>query len=321
MKIGIVGYGNLGRAIEYMAEDYDDIEIAGVFTRRDADAVRTRYAKVYSIKEIKRHRNSIDTLILCHGSSQDLPIAARDLIRTFNIVDTYDNHSRITEHKADLDSVARACGRTAIVSLGWDPGLLSAIRLLLATLLPSASVNTFWGRGVSQGHSEAIRRIPGVIKALEYTVPRADALTLASLVCHRLEDTDRHKRVCYIAVEKGREDSVRRQVLSMENYFLGYDTEIHFLDEHDPLFDTATISHRGRIYALGKSGVYCENKHSAFFDLDIGSNPELTAHIALVGARVSARLSGEKKYGCYTILDLPLAVLCESCGINANNYL
>ena len=321
MRIGIVGYGNLGRAIEAAAEEHDDIEMCGVFTRRDVNAVKTRYCDVYPIKDIKRHRKRIDTLILCQGSSQDLPSSACDLIRTFNVVDTYDNHSRIAEHKADLDAVARACGRTAIVSLGWDPGLLSAIRILLATLLPSSSVNTFWGRGVSQGHSEAIRRIPGVIKAIEYTVPRADALTLASLVCHRLEDTDRHKRVCYIAAEKGREDSVKRQVLSMENYFLGYDTEIHFLDENDPLLATATISHRGRIYALGKSGAYGENKHSAFFDLEIGSNPELTAHIALMGARIGARLSGEKKYGCYTIFDLPLSILCESCGKNSLDYL
>ena len=321
MRIGIVGYGNLGRAIEAMAEEYEDIEVGGVFTRRDVNSVKTRYANVYPVKDIKRYRKSIDTLIMCHGSSQDLPTSSRDLIRSFNLVDTYDNHARITEHKAHLDSVARACGRTAVISLGWDPGLLSAMRLLLSALLPSASVNTFWGRGISQGHSEAIRRIPGVIKALQYTVPRADALTLASLVCHKLEDADRHKRVCYIAAEKGKEDSVRRQVLSMENYFLGYETEVHFLDESDPLFDTATISHRGRIYALGKSGVYGENKHSAFFDLEIGSNPDLTAHIALVGARVSELLFGEKKYGCYTIFDLPLSILCEALGKNANDYL
>jgi diaminopimelate dehydrogenase len=195
------------------------------------------------------------------------------------------------------------------------------MRALLSILIPHSAVNTFWGRGISQGHSEALRRIPGVLRAVEYTVPRSDALTLASLVCHKLEDTDRHTRVCYIAAEKGKEDSVKRQVLSMENYFLGYETEVHFIDESDPLFDVATLSHRGRIYAVGKSGVYGENKYSAFFDLELTSNPELTAHIALVGARVGHTLRNEKRYGAYTLLDLPLSVLCESCGKNVNDYL
>ena len=304
-----------------MAAEHEDIEVFGVFTRREAEKVKTRYARVYPISELMRYRKTVDTLILCYGSSSDLPYAASDLIRHFNIVDTYDNHAKIGEHKSALDTVAKACGRTAVISFGWDPGLLSAMRILLSVMLPHSSVNTFWGRGVSQGHSEALRRIPGVIKAIQYTVPRADALTLASLVAHRLEDVDRHKRVCYVAAEKGKEDAIRNSILSMEHYFSGYDTEVHFVDETDRIFDSPTLSHRGRIYALGRSGVYGENRHSAFFDLELGSNPELTAHIALVGAKMGQRLFSKKKYGAYTVLDLPLCDLCDACGENVNNYL
>lgn len=321
MKIGIIGYGNLGRAVETVAQDHGDIEVFGVFTRREQESINTRYARAYPVSELMRYRKEIDTLILCYGSSSDLPYAAVDMIRHFNLVDTYDNHKRIEDHKSSLDTVARACGRTAIISFGWDPGLLSVIRLILSAMIPHSSVNTFWGRGISQGHGEAIRRIPGVIRAIQYTVPRADALTLASLVSHPLDDTDRHKRVCYVAAEKEKEDAVRDSILSMENYFLGYDTEVHFVAPDDPVFESATPSHRGRVYAIGKSGVYGETRHTAYFDLDLGSNPELTAHIALLGARIGYSLFLKKRYGAYSIFDLPLSEICKSCGKNVNDYL
>ncbi len=198
--------------------------------------------------------------------------------------------------------------------------MLSIIRLYLGILMPNSCVNTFWGRGVSQGHSEALRRINGVIDAVEYTVPREDALTLASLVGHKLDDVDRHRRVCYILAEKGKEDFIREEVLGMPNYFKGYETEIHFVDRADFEYHTVCKSHRGRVYTLSSSGIYRENKHSAFFDIELGSNPELTAYTALVGARACMRLARSEHYGAYTIFDIAPSVLLDN-EASYNTYL
>lgn len=311
MRIGIAGYGNLGRAVEIIARDHEDVEVTGVFTRRSVSEIKTMGAHVFSYEELFDRRDDIDVLMLCYGSSSDLPKCTPELTHFYNTVDTFDIHKEIDEHKARTDAAAKDSSHVSVISAGWDPGFLSLMRVYFSAFLPSSSVNTFWGRGVSQGHSEALRRIPWVKKAIQYTTPKPEALTLASLVSHPLDDTDRHKRVCYIAAEKGREDDVRQRVLSMENYFSGYDTEIHFIDENDALFDKCQPSHRGRIYALGQSGVYKENKHSVFFDLELSSNPELTAHIALACARVCLMLSLEKRYGAYTVFDITPNDFCN----------
>ena len=319
MRIGIAGYGNLGRALELAARERRDIEIAGVFSRRSE--VKTYSSEVFCFDSLLRGREDIDVLVLCYGSSSDLPEYTPELTRLYNTVDTYDNHKHIDDHKARVDAVAKEHKRTSIISAGWDPGLLSLVRLYLGAFIPHCSQNTFWGRGVSQGHSEALRRIPGVIKAIQYTAPRADAISLATLIPHTLDETDRHKRVCYIAAEKGKEDSIRSRVLSMENYFSGYETEIHFLGSDDPIFSKSSPSHRGRIYALGKSGLYGETKHSAHFDLELGSNPDLTANITLVTSLVCKRLSDDGVYGSYTLFDIPPSLFCEVNGENVNKYL
>ena len=202
MRIGIVGYGNLGRSLELIAKEAEEIELTGVFTRRSTKDVKTFGVPVFSFFDIEQHADDVDVLCLCHGSSDDLPKYAPMLAEHFNTVDTFDNHAAIPDHKARVDKVARDARHTALVSLGWDPGFLSLIRLYSSSFIPGGCVNTFWGRGVSQGHSEALRRINGVKKAVQYTVPREDAVTLAGLVAHPFSDTDRHRRVCYVVAEK-----------------------------------------------------------------------------------------------------------------------
>ena len=321
MRIGIAGYGNLGKALERLANDSPDMELRGIYTRRNKNEIETDGTQVYSIDELYYHSDEIDVLALCYGSSRDLPELTPKLARVFNTVDTFDNHAMMEEYKARVNAASIEGGNVSVISLGWDPGFLSLMRLYLSAFLPSASVNTFWGRGVSQGHSEALRRIDGVKDAVQYTVPREDALTLAGLVSHPLSNTDRHRRVCYISAEKGKEDSITREVLSMENYFSGYEVELHFISEDELKKYHSTQSHRGRIYALGMSGRYKEVKHSAYLDLDIGSNPDLTASIMLSAIRAAHRLEKEKKNGAYTVFDVPPSyfapVKCE----NVYNFL
>lgn len=321
MKIGIIGYGNLGRSLEMLVSGVEDAEIKAVFTRRPPSEVKTLGADVVALDSVKEYRSDIDVACLCQGSSEDLPRFASELAAAFNTVDSYDNHKAISEYRSRLDTAAKSGGHTSLIGMGWDPGLLSLIRLYSNAFIPNASVNTFWGRGVSQGHSEAIRRINGVKKAVQYTVPREDALTLAGLISHPFSDTDRHRRVCYVVAEKEKEDLISYEILSMENYFQGYETEIHFISESE--FDRChgTNSHRGRVYALGSSGRYREKKHSMFLDLEIGSNPDFTASVMLASARAAHLLNKEGYIGAYSIFDVPpryfAPIKCE----NVNNYL
>ena len=321
MRIGIAGYGNLGKALERLVKDTPDIELKGIYTRRNKSEVKTEGTPIYSMDELFYHTDEIDVLALCYGSSQDLPRLTPQFAAYFNTVDTFDNHGAIEEYKRRVDHAAKASGNVAVISLGWDPGFLSLMRLYLSAFLPHSSVNTFWGRGVSQGHSEALRQIYGVRDAVQYTVPKEEALTLASLVSHPLSDTDKHRRICYIVAEQGKEDYITGEVLSMDNYFSGYEIELHFISEDEMRKYHSTLSHRGRVYALGMSGKYREVKHSAYLDLDIGSNPDFTASIMLSGLRAAYRLSLEKKNGAYTVFDVPPSYFASEKCENVNNYL
>lgn len=321
IRLGIAGYGNLGRSLEQMAKNDNEFEIRGIYTRRSKQTVASDGTEVYSLEELYYHADEIDVLALCHGSSSDLPELAPVLAEHFNTVDTFDNHLAIDGYKRRMSRVADACGHVSVISLGWDPGFLSLMRLYLSAFLPNSSVNTFWGRGVSQGHSEALRRIDGVKDAIQFTVPREEALTLASLVSHPLSSTDRHRRVCYICAESGKEDFITREILNMENYFSGYEVELHFISEEEMKRYHCSPSHRGRIYALGMSGRYKETKHSAFLDLEIGSNPDLTATIMLASARAAYKLHAENRDGAYTVFDIPPSYFSPLNGKNVNNYL
>ena len=321
MRIGIVGYGKLGRALEMLAIKEKNIDLVGVFTRRDVSTVETLACEAIPFSLIEDYKGAIDVLCLCLGSSHDIPILAPLLAESFNTVDSFDNHKAIDVYKKQMDSAAKAGSNTSLISIGWDPGFLSLIRLYSTAFLPNSSVNTFWGRGVSQGHSEAIRKIEGVKKAIQYTVPREDALTLAGLVSHSFSDSDRHRRVCYIVAEKGREDLIKSKILSMKNYFSGYETEIHFISEDEFEKHHTSSTHRGRIYALGSSGRYREIKHSLYLNLDIGSNPDLTASIMLSGARAVYELHSLGHTGAFSVFDIPPVCFSSITCNNVNNYL
>lgn len=321
MRVGIAGYGNIARSLECMIGQSDEMEVVGVFTRRSPDEVQTCGAAVYHFADISAFEGEIDVMFLCMGSSSDLPRYGPLLAERFDTVDTYDNHRTAEAYKASMDRAAREGAHVSIVSLGWDPGFLSLIRLYCHAFLPSASVNTFWGRGVSQGHGEALRRIDGVKNAIQYTVPREDALTLAGLVAHPLDDCDRHRRVCYVVADKGKEERIRGEILSMENYFLGYETEIHFITEDEFMRYHVSSSHRGRIYALGSSGKHKEVKHGVYFDIDMGSNPDLTASIMLSGARAISKIKKDGGQGAYSPFDIPPSYFAPNKCENVNNYL
>ena len=321
MRVGIAGYGNIGRALEMMISDTKDVELIGVFSRRNRDALETLGATVYSAADLDFAMDDIDVLLLCYGSSGDLPRLAPHLAELYSTVDSFDNHARIPTYKASMQAAASKGGNVSVISLGWDPGFLSLVRLYAGAFLPHPGVNTFWGRGVSRGHSEALLQIDGVRRAIQYTVPREDALTLASLVSHTLTDTERHRRVCYVVAEEGKEEYITSSVKSMEHYFSGYDTEIHFITESEFSRYHTSQSHRGRLYALGSSGRYREVKHSLYLDLDVGSNPDLTASIMLSGARAALKIKQDGGIGAYTPFDIPPSYFSPQNGENVNYYL
>ena len=320
MRVGIAGYGNLGRSLEGLIAESNDLELKGIFTRRDVSEVASLGGKVYHISELEV-RDDIDVLFLCFGSSTDLPLLAPHFAERFSTVDAFDTHASIEKYKDDMDRAARSGGNVSVISCGWDPGFLSIIRLYASAFLPHSAVNTFWGRGVSQGHSEALRKIKGVRHAIQYTVPRADAITLATLVRHSIDDTDRHRRVCYVVADDGAEDHIKEKILSMENYFAGYQTEIHFVSETEFLSQHRSISHRGRIYALGNSGKYNEHRHSLYLDVEMDSNPDFTASIALCAAYAIEKIKRGGGVGAYTPLDIPPSYFVLKNCKNANNYL
>ena len=304
IKIGIVGYGNLGKGVELAAKKNPDIKIEYVFTRRDPKYVRTYGTPVLSIDKIASYKGKLDCLILAGGSRSDLPYQTPMLSEDFNTVDSFDNHNSISEHIKRVGEAAGLGGKTSIVSAGWDPGILSLARLYAASFMPYAAVNTFWGRGVSQGHSDAIRRITGVKKAVQYTVPRNDARLLAKGGI-RVSGKEAHKRVCYVVAEKEDEQRIKEQITAMPDYFLGYDTEVNFISEEEFNREHLHMSHHGEVIAVGMSGLYESNAQSATLSLELDSNPEFTAYILVAAARAAVRLNREEKCGAYTFFDIP----------------
>ena len=321
MRVGIAGYGNIGRSLLGLVREAEDMDLRGVFTRRSKEELELAETAVYPLSLLESERFDIDVLFLCYGSSSDLPVLAPSLARMYNTVDSYDNHSKIDSYKNMMNDAAVSGGNVSVISLGWDPGFLSLLRLYSYAFLPHASVNTFWGRGVSRGHSEALARIEGVRRAIQYTVPCEDALTLASLVSHPLTDTERHRRICYIVAEQGKEEEIRQKVVSMDGYFLGYKTEVNFISEDEFLRYHTSSSHRGRIYALGSSGKYREVKHSLYLDIDMGSNPDLTASIMIAGSRAIAKIKKDGGQGAYTPFDIPPSYFAPFKCENVNKYL
>lgn len=313
IRIGILGYGNLGRGVECAVKQNPDMELAAVFTRRNPSEVSilTREAAVCSISEAEEWKGKIDVMILCGGSATDLPEQTPKFAGIFNVVDSFDTHARIPEHFDAVDRAAREGGKVAMISVGWDPGMFSLNRLYANAILRDGRDYTFWGKGVSQGHSDAIRRISGVKDARQYTVP-VEAAVSAVRACENPELTTRqkHTRECYVVAEEGADrERIEREIKTMPNYFADYDTTVHFITQEELEREHAGIPHGGMVLRTGKTGVNREHDHVIEYSLKLDSNPEFTACVLIAYARAVYRMNREGMTGCKTVFDVAPAYL------------
>lgn len=312
MKIGIYGYGNLGKGVELAIRQNPDMELFGVFTRRKPESVKTLTgAPVYPAQEAEDYAGQIDVMIICGGSASDLPEMTPMLARSFNVVDSFDTHARIPEHFANVDRAAMLHAHTAIISAGWDPGLFSLARLYMNIVLPVGKDYTFWGRGVSQGHSDAIRRIPGVKDARQYTVPVAEALERVRRGENpELTTREKHTRECYVVAEEGADKAlIEKQIKEMPNYFADYDTTVTFITEEEMKRDHSELPHGGQVIRCGTTGADNDRRHVMEFSLKLDSNPEFTASVLAACARAVVRMNSRQIFGCKTLFDVPPADL------------
>lgn len=313
IRIGIFGYGNLGRGVEAAIRQNPDMTLAAVFTRRAPESLKinTSGVPVYSADDVLLHKDEIDVMILCGGSATDLPVQTPALARHFNVVDSFDTHARIPEHFAAVDAAANEGGKVAIISVGWDPGMFSLNRAYSRAVLPDGTDQTFWGKGVSQGHSDAIRRIDGVADAKQYTIPIEAALDEVRSGSNRsLTAREKHLRECFVVAEEGADlERIERQIKTMPNYFADYDTVVHFISREELVRDHSGIAHGGFVIRTGKTGFDGENTHVIEYSLKLDSNPEFTASVIVAYARAAARLFERGEHGCKTVLDIPPAML------------
>lgn len=310
MKVGIVGYGNLGRGVLLAVDGAKDMELVGIFTRRDASRVSPCLDyPVYNVSELEKYKGEIDVLILCGGSATDLPSTTKNYLKDFNTVDSFDTHAKIPEYFASLDKVAKENGKLGLISVGWDPGLFSIARLIFGSVLPNGNDYTFWGKGVSQGHSDAIRRVEGVKYGIQYTVPKEEAVSsVKSGLNPELSTRDKHLRVCYVVAMDGADKSkIEKEIKEMPNYFVGYDTEVNFIDEETFKKEHTGLPHGGFVMRSGNTSK--ENADILEFSLKLGSNPEFTGSVLTAYARAVYRLSKENKTGAITVFDVPLGLL------------
>ncbi|MBQ4350322.1 MAG: diaminopimelate dehydrogenase [Clostridia bacterium] len=312
MKIAIYGYGNLGRGVECAVTAAPDAELVGIFTRRDPASVHPHTAvPVYPADEILQYKDQIDVLIICGGSATDLPAMTPALAADFNVVDSFDTHASIPAHFANVDKAASESGHIALISAGWDPGMFSLNRLYASSILPDGADYTFWGRGVSQGHSDAIRRIEGVKDARQYTVPVPEALAKVRAGENpTLTVREKHTRECYVVAEEGADLArIEREIKTMPHYFDEYDTTVTFITEEELLRDHRGIPHGGSVIRTGKTGWNGENKHVIEYSLKLDSNPEFTASVLVAFARAMNRMHGRGVTGCKTVFDVAPADL------------
>lgn len=318
IKIGILGYGNLGRGVECAIKQNTDMELVAVFTRRNPSDVNiyTKTASVCSVNDIKDWSGKIDVLILCGGSATDLPLQSPEMASLFNIVDSFDTHAKIPEHFANVDAAAKNSKKTAIISVGWDPGMFSLNRMYGNAILPNGKDYTFWGKGVSQGHSDAIRRITGVKNAKQYTIPVEDALeAVRSGKNPTLATREKHIRECFVVLEEGADAAkVEEEIKTMPNYFADYDTIVHFISEEELQRDHSGIPHGGFVLRSGRTGWENENSHLIEYSLKLDSNPEFTSNVLVAYARAAYRYAAEGSFGCKTVLDVAPAYLSAKSG-------
>lgn len=318
MKVGILGYGNLGKGVESAIRQNDDMELACIFTRRDPASIRpvTEGTAVYSVDDIEKMQGSIDVLVLCGGSATDLPEQTPEYVKYFNVIDSFDTHARIPEHFANVDQAAKEHGHVALISCGWDPGMFSLMRLYGSAVLPEGSDYTFWGKGVSQGHSDAIRRVQGVKNGKQYTIPVEEALqAVRNGENPTLSTRQKHIRECFVVAEEGADFArIEHEIKTMKNYFDEYDTTVHFISEEEFAANHAGIPHGGFVFRSGVTGFEKEHKHVIEYSLKLDSNPEFTSSVILAFARAVNRLSAEGVTGCKTVFDIAPAYLSPLSG-------
>lgn len=317
-KIGIMGYGNLGRGVECALKDAPDMELAAVFTRRAPETVHilTEGVPVVSVSEIAHWKEKIDVLILCGGSATDLPKQTPEYASYFHVIDSFDTHAKIPEHFAAVDAAAKKSNHVAVISVGWDPGMFSLNRLYANAILPDGADYTFWGKGVSQGHSDAIRRIPGVKNAKQYTIPIESALEqVRSGAQPTLSTREKHLRECFVVLEEGVDAAaIEKEIKEMPNYFADYDTTVHFISEEELLRDHSGMAHGGFVLRSGKTGANKEHTAVIEYSLKLDSNPEFTTNVLVAYARAAMRLAGDGSSGCKTVFDIPPAYLSMKSG-------
>ncbi len=318
MKVGIYGYGNLGRGIECAVKNSDDMELVAVFTRRDPATVKiqTETAKVYAAADVADFKDKIDVMIICGGSATDLPKQTPELAKMFNVIDSFDTHARIPEHFANVDKSAKDNGNIALISAGWDPGMFSLNRLYANAILPNGNDYTFWGKGVSQGHSDAIRRVKGVKNGKQYTIPVESALTaVRNGENPELTTRQKHIRECFVVAEEGADlAAIEKEIKEMPNYFADYDTTVHFISEEELAQNHSGIPHGGFVFRTGSTGWNNEHNHVIEYSLKLDSNPEFTASVIVAYARAINRLHSEGAVGCKTVFDIAPAYLSPLSG-------
>ena len=318
IRIGIMGYGNLGRGVECAVAQNPDMELKAVFTRRNPEnlSIWSKTAEVLSVSELENWKDKLDVLILCGGSAADLPEQTPECARYFNVVDSFDTHARIPEHFAAVDAAAKESGKVAVISVGWDPGLFSLNRLYANAILPEGKDYTFWGRGVSQGHSDAVRRVPGVKDARQYTIPVESALDAVRAGKNpELSTREKHTRECFVVLEEGADAAkVEQEIKTMPNYFSDYDTTVHFITEEEMKRDHSALPHGGFVLRSGVTGREKEHHHLIEYTLKLDSNPEFTSSVLVAYARAAYRMAQEGMSGCKTAFDIAPAYLSPKSG-------
>ena len=318
IRIGILGYGNLGRGVECAVKQNPDMEVVAVFTRRNPEnvSILTKSATVCHINDVENWKDKIDVMILCGGSATDLPVQTPKYAEMFNVVDSFDTHAKIPEHFADVDAAAQKSGKVALISVGWDPGMFSLNRMYAGAILPNGKDYTFWGKGVSQGHSDAIRRIEGVKDAKQYTIPVDAALEeVRSGSNPELTTRQKHTRECFVVLEEGADAAkIEETIKTMPNYFADYDTTVHFISEEELKAEHSGIPHGGFVLRSGKTGWNEEHSNLIEYSLKLDSNPEFTASVIVAYARAAYRMATEGQKGCKTVFDVAPAYLSAMSG-------
>ena len=317
IKVGLYGYGNIAKGVECAVKQNKDMEVTCVFTRRNPETVTTiSGASVYKTDDVLNHKDEVDVLVMCGGSATDLPEQTPAMAEHFNVVDSFDTHKRIPEHFANVDAAAKKSGKIGVISVGWDPGMFSLNRLYGSCILPDGADYTFWGKGVSQGHSDAIRRVEGVVDARQYTIPVEEALeAVRSGSEPQLTTRQKHTRECFVVAEEGADlERIKNEIVTMKNYFDEYDTTVNFISQEELDRDHKGIPHGGFVIRTGKTGKDLENNHIIEYSLKLDSNPEFTSSVIVAFVRAAYRLNKEGQSGCKTVFDIPPAYLSIKSG-------